>query len=750
MLCFLLSFLMAGTFYAYEGVTFGDEQVSEITMIQGDLYGFKQTTTWQYPYSDELFLLPSDEYHHTLAQASVGMATASFRDTEKEDAQDDNLIEFMEQAGFEDIDTETYRNEPTTDSISYGIAWKTIDDFTLLAVAVCGGNYSKEWASNLTVGDGVRSEGFNDAAQKVEAAVYDYMEAHGISGKTKIWICGYSRAGATSNIAAADFTDSGKFEDVYAYCFAAPRTTKEPGNYTNIFNILGKDDIVPKVPLADWGYKRYGIDLYTRSVEADSDSMEYLEKVEKTYYQLTGHEITVNPEINYQLRVIFDYLYMLLPDATTYKETFQPLLLDAMVNGNYGDALAILIETLTAYSDASEENQQELEELIEYVQTLANQYVLQGNTEQVSLGAWDSSLGMVNLFNEHLPYKYIARLFASEDPNEIFSENTAYTRLSISGKVSVQITNENGLVETIEKDGTVRDFYPEDYYECPDVSWSEDMVIITLPCDADWMVYVSSETVQMIGYSLSTSSNDTVTAELSPYYLQKMEADRLYQIHVVGGMTDIDQTLSDYDDAVNFTQENYSPTLAMEFETQNRRHITINEIVGFGLLIGIFVAFELVVSIVLAIIRVVRKKKRVGALTAIGHILNVVLFTVVELQLWYYVPVYPIVKTAAKIVVLLFLTLLLLKGLRKYHNKRNRILVPAIILAEIADVVLEHLLIGRLTGIKWIIPIAAYVIFIIAIWFVWHHPKQVHRRLSIKIEKREKAAKSEKKQDSEK
>jgi len=63
------------------------------------------------------------------------------------------------------------------------------------------------------------------------------------------------------------FVRNGKsIDDVYAYTFATPNNTyysKEFVNgYTNIFNIVSKDDIVPSVPLSAWGFGRYGNTYY--------------------------------------------------------------------------------------------------------------------------------------------------------------------------------------------------------------------------------------------------------------------------------------------------------------------------------------------------------------------------------------------------------------------------------------------------------------------------------------------------------
>lgn len=82
-------------------------------------------------------------------------------------------------------------------------------DYVLIAVAVRGANYEKEWASNVTLGDGStrdgEAEGFGGAADQVMDAIEYYIGRYGLSdeiaaGKVKFWVSGFSRVGATSNI----------------------------------------------------------------------------------------------------------------------------------------------------------------------------------------------------------------------------------------------------------------------------------------------------------------------------------------------------------------------------------------------------------------------------------------------------------------------------------------------------------------------------------------------------------------------
>ncbi len=728
-LCMLIMMLFSETAYAYEGVTFNSDSISDVQMIKNSMTGFGVSTSWEYPYSDALFDLPSNEYNHILARSSIGLAMAAFRDTRNKESQDDNLIEFLKAAGFEDILTETYKSGPTTaaDSIAYGLAHKSIGDFTLVAVPLCGGNYTKEWASNFTIGDSVRADGFNAAAQVVTAAVYDYIDSNNITGNIKVWITGYSRGGGVSNIAAADLTDSGKFADVYAYCFAAPRTTKEPGNYDNIFNIISKDDVVTKVPFADWGYERYGTDLYTKSIEADSDSMEFIEATGEIYKQLTGANMTVNPEINYQLRIICDYLYKFLPTSTEYKEKFQPLLLEIIGEDDKTVGIVGLIDVMMQFSQENETYNSEIQEMIDFLQQMANTYVLSGNKEQKSTGAWDTDLGKFNLFNEHLPYKYIARLFASDDPNEIYSENTAYTRLAIYGDIDIQIMKDGMLVESVTADGIVRDFYSDKYYDMPDVRFSKssydntNMYILTLPADTEWDIYISGSRIQSLGYINSAMSAETTKAKLSDYYVINMEAEQLYEILIRYGEVVLDDKTADYTTSIfSFADVEYSPSSSMLYENTFKKYITIEDVLGIGLMILTLVVFELLLSIILAIIRRVRKKPRRGPIAWAWTLINVAIFAFVEVQIWFFIPAYPIAKAIAKGIVLFLIIGILLKGWKKYRTRRNRILVPVLLLACVADFILEWLYIGERNSWNIFIPLAVYLWLMVSAWFVWH------------------------------
>lgn len=201
-----------------------------------------------------------------------------------------------------------------TNVTAYTIASKHITDSTtgkkkLLVMVAVRGSYGTEWLSNLqmgistgvmeglTVGAGDHS-GFSEASLDLVASIQDYLKSlqqtdpdAGLDN-VSLLLCGHSRGAATVNLAAAYFDHLGESvrdieneygdgneelasslsesyihpESIYCYGFATPGVTDNSdcrgGAYANIFNILNPADIVPRMPLASWGYDRYGRDLW--------------------------------------------------------------------------------------------------------------------------------------------------------------------------------------------------------------------------------------------------------------------------------------------------------------------------------------------------------------------------------------------------------------------------------------------------------------------------------------------------------
>lgn len=139
-----------------------------------------------------------------------------------------------------------------------------------------------EWSSNFDIGADTSEyydrtgehpdwsnkdnhKGFDVAATRIMDAYDQYISEVTNQGtfnpsvKRSIFITGHSRGGAIANILGALFEDEPSY-DSYVYTMAAPYTTTSSSydEYKTIFNIMNTDDLVPYLPLYDWGFHKYG------------------------------------------------------------------------------------------------------------------------------------------------------------------------------------------------------------------------------------------------------------------------------------------------------------------------------------------------------------------------------------------------------------------------------------------------------------------------------------------------------------
>jgi len=249
-----------------------------------------------YKYRDSYFSKTSYDYNHDLANMSLALALTTYDYNE--------LSRVLTKIGFSDFEVNQYYKDSNTNksktepnNIAVGIANKKIGDCTVLAVAVRGFGYESEWAGNFYVGGSEYSEyhnGFlvarNHVFSEIKKYVSEYASDENFSTENlKIWLTGYSRAGATANLVAGYLDEkicsgdieyllgaSVRNEDVYTYCFEPPMgansgAIKKGIDYKNIYNIINLNDLVPKVALSEWGFRRYGVDICLPSRETASN-----------------------------------------------------------------------------------------------------------------------------------------------------------------------------------------------------------------------------------------------------------------------------------------------------------------------------------------------------------------------------------------------------------------------------------------------------------------------------------------------
>jgi anion-transporting ArsA/GET3 family ATPase len=308
----------------YYDVTSSDELEFEFGKIADDITS--RSNVFKYPSSDEklknsdasavyyykdnYFKKSAYEYNEQLATMSLSLALSAFGSTDVgSDYQNksNNAKNLLKEIGFTDVKTnDWFTKKPEKDSVGAIAGKKKITEngkeYTLIALAVRGGGYESEWASNFTLGKSDYHQGFSEARDQVlQFLTKEYIEANGISGDIKLWVTGFSRAAATANLVAGKIDEGVSFphcilklEDMYAYTFETPAGAMKikdrnitKGIYTNIFNTINKNDSVPRVAPKNWGFERYGKDRVLPAKELTSEKS-YSERVKNMQKRFTS------------------------------------------------------------------------------------------------------------------------------------------------------------------------------------------------------------------------------------------------------------------------------------------------------------------------------------------------------------------------------------------------------------------------------------------------------------------------------
>jgi len=237
---------------------------------------------YDFYFNEEWFSQNASDYIHALAKMSIRMAMAGAYKYKSliKDLYDKLGFEYTGESISYPTPYFEYDTLKHDSSIGYAIGSKVLNpnvaaDCTLVAVTVRGGGYESEWADNFYIGTGSEHAGFSSAASKVTKAVENYIAKNVKTKNVKIWITGFSRGAAVSNITAHNLNAWSKSvkdhvittDGIYAYCFECPRTVRKDHpsyskNEPNIINIVNDGDIVTKVAPVDWGFYRYGCDYY--------------------------------------------------------------------------------------------------------------------------------------------------------------------------------------------------------------------------------------------------------------------------------------------------------------------------------------------------------------------------------------------------------------------------------------------------------------------------------------------------------
>ncbi len=541
-------------------------------------------------YSDAWLLAPPDEFNQKLMQASFVMSASAFRDKTQELGQRDfNILNFFSRAGFTDPRTDDYNTATSIDTIGSAIAHKKIGGSTIIAVAMSGNNYNNEWLSNFTVSDEQRAQGFNDAAGKVFSRILEYISDYSLEGDLRLWITGYSRAAAVANITAADVTDSGLFGAVYGYTIGTPRTTKDldAGRFDNIFNVINPFDPIPLMPFPEWGYKRYGIDLYLPSMETDSDYFTKKYSADTVSMQVTGVPVRFNPQVNAQLHTVMDFLLFYVKSSNAYKENFQNGIIHLWENREYKPLIRDIAEKIDQLGDVTLYQFKEFYNFLDYLcQVLYTSF--RGQKFHPDDLYWNPGLSLQeNLMHEHYDSAYLSWIFSSDDPDQIYTDVPQYIHYTVLGDVDVELFDSNGnFIERIESSGRI--LTDPESAATPGFTGGQSsaflfaerrgkQTFIILPKDQTFSAVIRSGRDQEVRYSFVDYSADAIQAGVRYIYFENLKADTFTEgfidLFTVENLTDEDLTEKGFFIVEPWTKDVvYSPSAVMRLENTDVFH----------------------------------------------------------------------------------------------------------------------------------------------------------------------------------
>ncbi|MCQ2494159.1 MAG: lipase family protein [Lachnospiraceae bacterium] len=202
------------------------------------------------------------------------------------------------------IENENAADENDATTIVIGHKPVTVDGekHDVCIVVIRGTTGAAEWASNYDVGnssdeytlktgehpewtDYDNHKGFDVVANRTIELIEDYVaQYHASDSINDYMITGHSRGAGIANIIGAKFDAAGY--NSCAYTFASPNTTTAPEKYEakSVFNIINSNDFIPTLPLAEWGFARYGTDIavdiandeLVKKIANDNLAMEYV------------------------------------------------------------------------------------------------------------------------------------------------------------------------------------------------------------------------------------------------------------------------------------------------------------------------------------------------------------------------------------------------------------------------------------------------------------------------------------------
>lgn len=301
----------------------------------------------EFEYDDELFLTDAKKYNPDLSMLSLGATLAS--------GLPDSGYAFFDEIEFTDVHEKDYYKEPSKDTMAYFLAHKVIDNYEVVTVALRGFNYGLEWANNLMIGNGDNHEGFDNCAPGIYSLLSRYITENVDKTKTlKLWINGYSRAGAMADLLSHYILTGDKFsveqENMYVYTFEAPAALCEEYAiaYPNVHNIINKGDIVANIMPASYELYRCGTEYEIYNEDVSELVKDFDDNIDFPEFNIP-EDNPMNAKNDVDVR---DYILNSVFNSSNEDTTVTANTRDQYVN-NYQDGLCGSIAYIFALSPAT-------------------------------------------------------------------------------------------------------------------------------------------------------------------------------------------------------------------------------------------------------------------------------------------------------------------------------------------------------------------------------------------------------------
>jgi len=322
------------------------EASKELARIEFTVSGSEKASFY---YNDAMLLdrMGISEPSGELALASVALAVSAY--------DKDNVEEALTDMGYRVLVSSPYYTQETThadnDVAAFTLAEKYVqyrgELYRILLLPVRGTPSSCEWYSDLKLGCGSGHAGFHAAADKILSELKNHISSACDASHTLLWTVGHSRGAAVANIIAGTVSTASEWQErinrngVFGYTFACPAvSTAADSSLTNIFNYNNGGDVVPALPLADWGYRRFGQTIVLPASDYDN--------LRSRYQQETSEEYTV-PMTTLSWEQVLKKLAPTAEDFSTDDKLCLATEIIAWLLGGYTDESYTLLDIMLAH-----------------------------------------------------------------------------------------------------------------------------------------------------------------------------------------------------------------------------------------------------------------------------------------------------------------------------------------------------------------------------------------------------------------